>query len=762
MAFLNSGDNKEKFEIIAGVILALQDDDSLTWAKDTYRVKFLMDNSEVYWGLRSMAKLEEVVFGDLTAAQTYDVKAEQIRQGIDNELFDLDTGLYRVAKFENGEFQDADPSANPDVDTLAWYPKTVAIAWPHLFNVTGPHSDRAQAQMDTLNYYWDGSPNPDWTNTIVDTNGFLFPSIGHAALLAGDRTRAEAHATFVRNQKFPSFDYPFTVDDGGWLLMTLAKLAAGNDFDLDGIADDVDISTTFSHDFSDGETIGTITSRGDQILTIIDSPSPNDGVMITADPWGAATVATVSACSGNSTFTLSAGDEVIVTCSSVTLDVISGTVEITLVATDGTPATTTLSGGNSLTFEPETAVITAPASNPDPVVVVVDGREITIEPGEETDVTLPPLPHLFLLLADKKVKMDGAAVSRGLIHANDKIEFKKGNPSTHSGNLTAVGNIKIDKDNVIAGDATAGGKLDLKGNANVTGLASANAAVASEALPILSFSAGGDKVYVKKNETHSLEPGSYGDLMVDHGGKLELSNDGISGYYFFEKLDLKDNSTLAINAIKGPVTINAVKLLHFHKGTEVTITHSFADNGSRFVTFNSLNNVDVQKGALVLGSIIAPKKKVHFHKEVSFQGAICAKEIDIDNDVTLLHHDSTSASILVKVVNTDFTDNDEDEQELEDIEIPTEYALSQNYPNPFNPSTTINFALPEADHVVLKIYSLLGEEVRILVDKDFDEGYHTIQWDGKNNNRNPVSSGIYLYKIQAGDFSQVKKMSLLR
>ena len=99
---------------------------------------------------------------------------------------------------------------------------------------------------------------------------------------------------------------------------------------------------------------------------------------------------------------------------------------------------------------------------------------------------------------------------------------------------------------------------------------------------------------------------------------------------------------------------------------------------------------------------------------------------------------------------------------MKPLKIPTEYALSQNYPNPFNPSTTINFALPEADHVVLKIYSLLGEEVRILVDKDFDEGYHTIQWDGKNNNRNPVSSGIYLYKIQAGDFSQVKKMSLLR
>ena len=116
VAFLNSGDNKEKFEIIAGVILALQDDDSLTWAKDTYRVKFLMDNSEVYWGLRSMAKLEEVVFGDLTAAQTYEVKAEQIRQGIDNELFDLDTGL---PSSKMGSFRTPIPLPTP-----------MSIPWP--------------------------------------------------------------------------------------------------------------------------------------------------------------------------------------------------------------------------------------------------------------------------------------------------------------------------------------------------------------------------------------------------------------------------------------------------------------------------------------------------------------------------------------------------------------------------------------------------------------------------------------------------------
>jgi len=104
--------------------------------------------------------------------------------------------------------------------------------------------------------------------------------------------------------------------------------------------------------------------------------------------------------------------------------------------------------------------------------------------------------------------------------------------------------------------------------------------------------------------------------------------------------------------------------------------------------------------------------------------------------------------------------------------LPQRYALEQNYPNPFlsgvksrlagNPETAIRFQLPEATHVVVKIFNTLGEEIRTVVDGQYEAGYHSIHWDGKNKNGNPVSSGVYLYQLQADTFSQIRKMIILR
>jgi parallel beta-helix repeat protein len=107
-------------------------------------------------------------------------------------------------------------------------------------------------------------------------------------------------------------------------------------------------------------------------------------------------------------------------------------------------------------------------------------------------------------------------------------------------------------------------------------------------------------------------------------------------------------------------------------------------------------------------------------------------------------------------------DQNEIEAAAEITAIPEEFALLQNYPNPFNPETEIRFQLPQASHVVLKIYNLLGEEVRTLVDEQRDTGYHAVRWDGKDNNGKPVTSGVYLYQLRTESFSRVKKMSLLR
>ncbi|NOY57549.1 MAG: T9SS type A sorting domain-containing protein, partial [Calditrichaeota bacterium] len=95
------------------------------------------------------------------------------------------------------------------------------------------------------------------------------------------------------------------------------------------------------------------------------------------------------------------------------------------------------------------------------------------------------------------------------------------------------------------------------------------------------------------------------------------------------------------------------------------------------------------------------------------------------------------------------------------IEIPKKFDLSQNYPNPFNPATTIRYQLPQVSKVQLQIYNIMGQLVRTLVDGEKEPGYHAVTWDGHNNTGMSVGSGIYYYRLIAGEHVMVKKMALL-
>ena len=94
--------------------------------------------------------------------------------------------------------------------------------------------------------------------------------------------------------------------------------------------------------------------------------------------------------------------------------------------------------------------------------------------------------------------------------------------------------------------------------------------------------------------------------------------------------------------------------------------------------------------------------------------------------------------------------------------LPSHFCLSQNYPNPFNPETRIRFKIPEVNNVTICIYNMRGEEVRRLVDKAYNAGWHHIQWDGCDGRGDPVPSGVYLYEMRAGSFKQIMKMTLIR
>jgi hypothetical protein len=103
----------------------------------------------------------------------------------------------------------------------------------------------------------------------------------------------------------------------------------------------------------------------------------------------------------------------------------------------------------------------------------------------------------------------------------------------------------------------------------------------------------------------------------------------------------------------------------------------------------------------------------------------------------------------------------EDEINSENI-LPDAYVLEQNYPNPFNPETRIRYAIPEPGLVTLRIYRIDGQLVRTLQDANQSPGRYEKVWDGNNEFGNKVSSGVYFYRMQSNNFSQVRKMILLK
>ena len=95
-------------------------------------------------------------------------------------------------------------------------------------------------------------------------------------------------------------------------------------------------------------------------------------------------------------------------------------------------------------------------------------------------------------------------------------------------------------------------------------------------------------------------------------------------------------------------------------------------------------------------------------------------------------------------------------------DLPATFELGQNYPNPFNPSTVIKFALPQAAHVTLTIYNLLGKEVAVLVNETLPAGRHEKRWEARDLDGRSLPSGVYLYRLQTGRFSQTKKLVLMQ
>jgi hypothetical protein len=137
----------------------------------------------------------------------------------------------------------------------------------------------------------------------------------------------------------------------------------------------------------------------------------------------------------------------------------------------------------------------------------------------------------------------------------------------------------------------------------------------------------------------------------------------------------------------------------------------------------------------------------------------------LDNALTKLEQGNTNAAIsqlnaFINQVNAQA--GKKISQADADAPIPDTYSLDQSYPNPGNPEVVITFRLPEQADVRLEVYNAVGQRIRTLAEDNFHAGLYRFNWDGRDNQGHAVSSGMYVYRLESGEFVKTRKMALIR
>ena len=217
---------------------------------------------------------------------------------------------------------------------------------------------------------------------------------------------------------------------------------------------------------------------------------------------------------------------------------------------------------------------------------------------------------------------------------------------------------------------------------------------------------------------------------------VDSLNNRESNWTLFRKFTVKAMNTL-------PVFVNLPDTISFFEDEEFDFEYGTviedAEDEFEDLIIEFTSDQDALKGVLDIESnILTLSSNNNFTGETTLGIKVTDSEGGMVED-----------SILVSVQLLTSNEND-------DL-IPLHYSLSQNYPNPFNPTTSISFSLPESGLVQLEIYNMLGQKIKVLIDKQYSAGTHTVNFDASS-----LSSGFYIYRLLSKDFVSIKKMTLIK
>ena len=354
-------------------------------------------------------------------------------------------------------------------------------------------------------------------------------------------------------------------------------------------------------------------------------------------------------------------------------------------------------------------------------------------------------------LAETYVKQKATVLS-GNIGSNGN--FTLGVNGELNSDVITGGDLQLKSGAVLKGDATYGGNLILGRNAFITGTVT-HATPRPFNYSVSEYNAGGQSIIVKMKERLDLAPGSFDLLQVKAKGVLILH----SGMYFFNDIDIGTDVDIRLDLSDGPLYVYVVNKLEISEKSAMQIVSATGDatqvffiiRGSSLKGGTSTSYIGVKTE--FLGSVIAPNSEVLVKENAKVDGALFAKILTLGVNTTIGFSRAQDNVLLAGVTGP-----------AEAAELPKVFSLSQNYPNPFNPSTAISYSVPEGHtvFVTLKVYDLRGRLVQTLVNELREAGNYSVFWDGTDISGRKVASGVYFYRLQAGEFTRTRKMVLLK
>ena len=244
---------------------------------------------------------------------------------------------------------------------------------------------------------------------------------------------------------------------------------------------------------------------------------------------------------------------------------------------------------------------------------------------------------------------------------------------------------------------------------------------------------------------HDTEKGRYNSIVQVDSDTYALAYAGLNSDGFIKTFSIQSDGTL-------PVELTSFELLET-RNDGITL---------QWITESEINNLGFnldRKTPITDWSQIASYVT---HPALQGQGSVSHQTIYTFTDNTVQENEYYD----YRLSDVDYNGNVEYHSlqlmGISSSNVPEQFVLYPNYPNPFNPVTTIRYDLSKESFVDITIYDMLGNVVHNLVNANESSGYKSIQWNATNNQGEPVSAGVYLYKIQAGDFVNTKKMILLK